>query len=301
MIKTKDKEKLKFPGFPSNWGKSYWKCPRIMDEYWCYLSGSERAVLFFILRQTFGFGKKSDRLMTPQFRKGINEHNKGTGMSEKSIKRAIRGLEEKKFIWKRRISYWLNEYGPVMGSGIDDIRSKEMNMDKNTKDRDKSTKDLDKNTKDRDKNGTNTIENKNRKLEIEKEIEEIFFLYKKRICPEEEELDDEARKAIEERLQRFDSSKLEEAINRFTEDDWRMQRNRGLGIEWFFKSDDQVHTWLKLSPTHPEEKLRLGSYQKAMLTAPVRSDSTKPGFVYREKVNGKECIVHQPPSRAVHN
>jgi len=254
MAKDKKQQNKKFPGIPSNWGSSYWKCPRIMDEYWWSLNGRQRVVLLFILRQTLGFNKMSDKLMITQFTKGINEHNKGTGMSEKSVKRAMKELVERGFIWRKRVNYWLWEFGPVIGSWVDKIEKKE--MAKNTNDVDKSTKSMNKNTNDLDKNGHNTIENNNRK-EIEKKIDTIFSFFQKRIN-KHFELDDNTRKKIRERLAEFnyDIRPFGEAIRRFSCNSWSMGNQVSLGPEWFFSSKNQIAKFMKLKRDqdfYPEE------------------------------------------------
>jgi DNA-binding transcriptional ArsR family regulator len=74
--------------------------PNILAEYWRYLSGSEQKVLDFILRQTIGFQKISDRISLSQFTKGLGGRstNKGTGLSLSQVRRALVKLEEKGFI-----------------------------------------------------------------------------------------------------------------------------------------------------------------------------------------------------------
>ncbi len=249
MAKDKKQQNKKFPGIPSNWGSSFWKCPRIMDEYWWSLNGRQRVVLLFILRQTLGFNKMSDKLMITQFTKGINEHNKGTGMSKKSVKRAMKELVERKFIWRRKVNYWLYEFGPVMKSWVDKIEKKEMvkntnDVDKSSNQMDKSSNQMDKSSNDLDKSGHNTIENNNRK-EIEKKIEKIFSFFQKRIY-RKARLSEEGRKKIEERLAEFDIEDLASAIRRFSQTSWWMVNHASKGPVWFFKDEDQIATFMGL-------------------------------------------------------
>lgn len=72
--------------------------PHILEGYWCQMSGSEQKVMDFILRQTIGWRKLSDRISLEQFANGIGETNKGTGLSYSQIQRAIKGLEKQGFI-----------------------------------------------------------------------------------------------------------------------------------------------------------------------------------------------------------
>ncbi len=242
---TKNKKKEKFPGFPPDWDRAFWKYPRMLEGYWYMLNGSEQKILTFILRQCIGFRKDSDRITSDQFQNGIGKNNKGTGLSKGCVLSGIRGLVGKGFIWKKKISYRKVEYGLMVQ---------------------KLTKDGLKNERD----GSNLeqmvsskinppIEDSNRELTIEKEIEEIFSFYKEKICPEEE-LDNVARKVIAERLKKFGVCKLEKAIVNFSGKKWRMDNNRSLGFKWFFQSDGQIRKWLGLTPENEgKEKRRRGS------------------------------------------
>ena len=115
----KNEIKIKFPGFPENYIHTFWKYPRMLEGYWYMLSGSEQKILDFILRQTVGYGKPSDKINSTQFRTGIGKDNKGVGLDKKTVGRAVDSLVEKGFIWKKRVSYWVNEYGLVMKSKMD--------------------------------------------------------------------------------------------------------------------------------------------------------------------------------------
>ncbi len=247
MTKTKNREKPKFPGFSPGWDESFWKYPRMLEGYWCVLNGSEQKVLDFILRQTFGYSKLSDKINSTQFRTGIGEKNNGVGLNKKTIGRALDGLEDKGFIWKRRVSYWVNEYGPVMGSKMDN-------------DGVKKGKDGVKNTRQGVKNGDRTIDNYSKGYPI-KEIERIFSLYNEKICPGAR-LTRNGKKLIAERLKEYCPAELEKAIDGFSRNNWWMDNHSGNGVEWFFGSESQIDKFINLlaSPGYRKEELRRGSY-----------------------------------------
>jgi len=247
---TKNKEKLKFPGFPPDWDTSFWRYPKRLTGYWCVLSGSEQKILDFILRQTFGYGKLSDKINSTQFRTGIGENNNGVGLNKKTIGRALRGLEKKGFIWKRKVSYWVNEYGLVMGS----------KRDNESKNGVKKVKYGVKNIQQGVKNGDKTIKNNSRVYSI-KEIERIFSLYQEKICPDSR-LTREGKKLIAERLKEYSLAELEKAIDNFSKNNWWMEKHSRNGVEWFFSSEGQIDRFINLqpSPGNKEEKLRRGTY-----------------------------------------
>lgn len=89
---------IEFPGFQRHYEKEFFMYPHILEEYWCQMSGSEQKVMDFILRQTIGWRKLSDRISLEQFANGMGDTNKGTGLSYSQIQRAIKGLEKQGFI-----------------------------------------------------------------------------------------------------------------------------------------------------------------------------------------------------------
>lgn len=91
----------KFIGFSPKLKKGeFWMYPRVMDNYWQYLNGSEQKALDFILRHTLGFGKDADQISLTQLERGVGKLDKGTGLTRPSIIKAIKGLEDKGFIKK---------------------------------------------------------------------------------------------------------------------------------------------------------------------------------------------------------
>ncbi len=92
----------KFPGFPADFKANYWKYPRIMNGWWCVLNGSEQKVLDYILRRTWGFNKPEDDISLSQIQKGLNERDKGIGISRPTIISVIKSLAKKGFIEKTK-------------------------------------------------------------------------------------------------------------------------------------------------------------------------------------------------------
>jgi len=108
------KETKKFKGFlyklePGD----FWQYPSIMDNYWKDLSGSEHKILDFILRRTYGFDKREDRISYSQFEKGVGKIDKGPGPTRPTIIKAINGLIEKGFIKKTR-NKKINNYALIV-------------------------------------------------------------------------------------------------------------------------------------------------------------------------------------------
>lgn len=97
-------ETVQFEGFdPVMNQRHFFPYPMVLASYWCDLSGSEQKCLDFILRQTIGWRKESDFISLDQFCGGVgNSMNFGTGLSKSQVRRAILGLEKKKFIYIER-------------------------------------------------------------------------------------------------------------------------------------------------------------------------------------------------------
>jgi len=100
----KNNEEIKFPGFPKDLNGRYWTYPKIMDSFWCQLTGSEQKVLDFILRRTFGWRKTEDRISISQFKNGIKTRDgrwieRGTGLKkDATIIKAYNRIAELGFI-----------------------------------------------------------------------------------------------------------------------------------------------------------------------------------------------------------
>lgn len=90
---------VKFPGFKSRYRKNFTTLPHeLVDRYFGELSGAEVKCLMFILRQTLGFNKVSDKISISQFVTGIGERTAGVGISKSQVTRCLRTLEEKGYI-----------------------------------------------------------------------------------------------------------------------------------------------------------------------------------------------------------
>lgn len=97
------KEMEKFIGFPIKPEKGdFWMYPRVMDNYWQYLNGSEQKVLDFILRHTWGFRKDTDQISLTQLERGAGKLDKGTGLTRTTIIKARDSLIAKGFITKTK-------------------------------------------------------------------------------------------------------------------------------------------------------------------------------------------------------
>lgn len=93
-----------FPGFPPEPVTNYWPYPKALNGWWYILTPSEQKVLDYILRHTWGYKKVADSISHSQFIKGITKRDgtvvdKGTGIKdERTIRKALQGLEQKGFI-----------------------------------------------------------------------------------------------------------------------------------------------------------------------------------------------------------
>ncbi|OGH18712.1 MAG: hypothetical protein A3F31_00585 [Candidatus Levybacteria bacterium RIFCSPHIGHO2_12_FULL_38_12] len=96
--------KSKFPGFPPEPITNYWPYPKALNGWWYALTPREQKVLDYILRHTWGYKKVADGISLSQFINGIIKRDgtvidKGTGIkNEKTVRKALRGLEKKGFI-----------------------------------------------------------------------------------------------------------------------------------------------------------------------------------------------------------
>ncbi len=92
----------KFPGFPEDPVNNYWRYPKVLDDWWCELSGSEQKILDYIIRHTWGYQKDVDSISLQQFEEGIFSSkqkkwiDRGTGLKKKAILRALNGEKNSK-------------------------------------------------------------------------------------------------------------------------------------------------------------------------------------------------------------
>lgn len=103
-----------FPGFQRHYEKEFFMYPHVLEEFWAQMSGSEQKVMDYILRQTIGWRKTSDRISLSQFAKGVGSKNKGTGLSVSQIQRAIKGLEQQGFIKVTRAARKTSQFNLVL-------------------------------------------------------------------------------------------------------------------------------------------------------------------------------------------
>jgi hypothetical protein len=75
------------------------------DEIYSKLGFAELKVLLYLMRRTYGFHKKTDRISLTQFESGIEGLDVGTGLARKNIISALSSLEEKKIVIKNKNKY----------------------------------------------------------------------------------------------------------------------------------------------------------------------------------------------------
>lgn len=103
-MSTKEEPLKQFPGFPPEPVTNYWAYPKALNGWWHALSPTEQKILDYILRHTWGYKKVADAIAISQFIKGITKRDgtivdKGTGIKNaKTVRKALRGLEQKGFI-----------------------------------------------------------------------------------------------------------------------------------------------------------------------------------------------------------
>lgn len=116
MRKRAPLDSKQFSGFQSKQEKGFWKYPTILESYWYQLTGAEQKILDFILRQTIGFQKTSDKISISQFVSGIGKNNRGAGVSTAQVPRALKSLEEKGFITTKKTKFQTTEISLVLAS-----------------------------------------------------------------------------------------------------------------------------------------------------------------------------------------
>ncbi len=110
------KQNQRFTGFHSKHEKGFLKYPMILESYWYQLTGAEQKILDYILRQTIGFNKTSDKISISQFVSGIGTKNRGAGVSTAQVPRALKSLEEKGFITTKKTKFQTTEISLVLAS-----------------------------------------------------------------------------------------------------------------------------------------------------------------------------------------
>ena len=79
----------------------------ILDHWMATLSDSELRVVMYAVRRTYGFGRKTNKISVPQFAHGLTDNegevlDRGTGLSERSVYRAVNSLVGKDILRERR-------------------------------------------------------------------------------------------------------------------------------------------------------------------------------------------------------
>lgn len=94
------------------------------------------------------------------------------------------------------------------------------------------------------------IDNKNTKY-----INPIFELYKMRIN-KDAKLTKQAKDKIYTRLKEYSPKELAMSIKKFSRNRWRMQYNSDKGMKWFFKSEEQIATFLAVKADIPSSEMK---------------------------------------------
>jgi len=119
FMEKENEQNTRFPGFKKEYKRDFFKYPTILESYWHSLSGVEQKCLDFILRQTLGFQRTTDKISISQFVTGIGSRNKGSGVSKAQVPRVLVSLEEKGFISVKRSKYKTNEISLVLESDVE--------------------------------------------------------------------------------------------------------------------------------------------------------------------------------------
>ena len=114
--RKKKPEYTDFPGFADRYDfqngatAAFIIYPQILERYWADLTGAEQKCLDYIIRRTFGWHKTWDNIGLEQFQNGVGGTSKdrGTGLSRSSVRRALKGLEQKGFIAIERRKNWVH-------------------------------------------------------------------------------------------------------------------------------------------------------------------------------------------------
>jgi hypothetical protein len=100
-----DDQPRPFQGYSS---PNYTPVPdELFDEQLPDLSGAELKVLLYVIRRTFGFKREADTISLSQMLNGLRgrdgrRHDRGVGLSKKTLLLAIKSLEEKNIVLTER-------------------------------------------------------------------------------------------------------------------------------------------------------------------------------------------------------
>lgn len=93
-------------------------------------------------------------------------------------------------------------------------------------------------------NGPNT-NTENTSETTTESVDSLYEIFKEKIYPKSR-LTAGSRKKIETRLKSWTFEELKQAIDGFSGSSWWMSHNRRRGVEWFFRSDDQIDRFINL-------------------------------------------------------
>lgn len=226
-------ESEQFPGFPPEIKKNFWMYPRLLDNWWHELSGSEQKCLDFTLRRLYGWGKSSDRISLSQFQHGGGKIGKGTGLSQRQIVTAIKGLESKGYILVTKEKGKTNRYELVvqkMHQGSEETATSSGALNALV-------------ANETYKKSANTIE-----IEaIEKKIIKLYSLYSKIIRPGQR-LTREAKENIKARFDEYRPEELVCALKNVRENEYWSRVAKVQTVAWFFKNEQKIAQFLALGP-----------------------------------------------------
>ncbi len=90
----------------------------------------------------------------------------------------------------------------------------------------------------------------NNNIKNQEYIRPIFELYKMRIN-KNSKFTPQAKDKIITRLKEYTPQELAKAIKKFSRNRWRMQNNSDKGMQWFFRSEEQIAIFLSLKTDIP--------------------------------------------------
>lgn len=103
-------KKGEFPGLTKkDIEECFFRYPLAFERWLGGLSPNEQVVLWFVARRLLGWGKVEDSISISQFEHGVGQ-NKGLGISESAIRRALDKLEYYGFIEIKRRKFGVNIY-----------------------------------------------------------------------------------------------------------------------------------------------------------------------------------------------
>ena len=172
--------------------------------------------------------------------------------SRSSISRIVKRLEEAGFIVHtkengRNLYFRLLEKVDKLYFKYDDRSSNE--TDRFTGKTDRSSNETDCSS-DETYHSINNNSNNNQNY-----IRPIFELYKMRIN-KNTKYTKQAEDKIKTRLKTYTPQELAKAIKRFSRNRWRMNNNADKGMQWFFKNEEQISTFLSLKIDIPLSEIQ---------------------------------------------